>query len=162
MWFSPKKLYIRACVFTPYAGFRNTIYGHAYEQWRKQTPKIPGRITHIEIGNEAYSPPPETQTHRCLLNKYIFSTYDVYKPTKPAVSIFTASFVVIGSTTWFPPRDAVTRIEMLDNGWLKPVNSTSKNGSDSWVGIARPNFLIKLPANLHRAKEKKKGARLYA
>lgn len=45
------------------------IYDHAYEQRRKQAPKIPGRIIYIEIGNEAYP-----GTHRCLLNKYIFST----------------------------------------------------------------------------------------
>jgi len=54
---------------------RNTIFDHAYEQWRKQAPKISQRIIHIEIGNEAYA---GTQTHRCLLNKYIFSTYTTY------------------------------------------------------------------------------------
>lgn len=59
-------------------------------------PKIPGRIIHIEIENETY---PGTKTHRCLLNKYIFSIYDVYKLTEPAASIFASSFVVIGPTT---------------------------------------------------------------
>lgn len=72
------------------------ICGHSYEPMAQAGPsKIPGCIIHIEIGSEIY---PGTQTHRCLLNKYIFSIYDVYKLTEPAASIFASSLVVIGPT----------------------------------------------------------------